>query len=182
MPSAHLQPHDYRPDLYPTVLETLSSSDSDDRATLADLMKGKTRGLELLAREGESGAPKPALVVPRSRGQLCVREELATMSGNQSGGFSLTLSFCCLTSLPLIAALVLCLSIGEWLRRAGGAGSQPSEGVPVGEPITPLFNGSKVLPFARLLHEDRAAGVSPESSDSLLEEIAASPSLRVQSW
>ena len=48
-------------------------------------------------------------------------------------------------------------------------------GVPVGEPITPLFNGSKVLPFARLLHEDRAAGVSPESSDSLLEEIAASP-------
>jgi len=71
--------------------------------------------------------------------------------------------------------MVLCLSIGEWLRRAGGAGSQPSEGVPVGEPITPLFNGSKVLPFARLLHEDRAAGVSPESSDSLLEEIAASP-------
>ena len=84
--------------------------------------------------------------------------------------------------------MVLCLSIGEWLRRAGGAGSQPSEGVPVGEPITPLFNGSKVLPFARLLHEDRAAGVSPEveeeSSDSLLEEIAASPlaPLRLQSW
>ena len=41
MPSAHLQPHDYRPDLDPTVSETLSSSNSDDRATLADLMKGK---------------------------------------------------------------------------------------------------------------------------------------------
>ena len=69
--------------------------------------------------------------------------------------------------------------VAESSRRAGGAGSQPSEGVPVGEPITPLFNGSKVLPFARLLHEDRAAGISPEveeeSSDSLLEEIAASP-------
>ena len=36
MPSTHLQPHDYRPDLDSTVSETLSSSDSDDRATLAD--------------------------------------------------------------------------------------------------------------------------------------------------
>ena len=66
----------------------------------------------------------------------------------------------------------------ESSRRAGGVGSQPSEGVPVGDPIIPPYNGSKVLPFARLLHEDRAAGVSPEveeeSSDSLLEEIAAS--------
>ena len=50
--SAHLRPHDYRPDLDPTGSETLSSSDSDDRATLADLMKGKTGGVELLAREG----------------------------------------------------------------------------------------------------------------------------------
>ena len=41
-PSAYLQPHDYRPDLDPTISETLSSSNSDDRATLADLMKGKT--------------------------------------------------------------------------------------------------------------------------------------------
>ena len=69
--------------------------------------------------------------------------------------------------------------VAESLRRAGGAGSQPSEGVPVVEPIIPPYNGSKVLPFARLLHEDRAAGVSPEVeeelSDSLLEEIAASP-------
>ena len=56
MPSAHLRPHDYRPDLYPTVSETLSSSDSDDRATLADLMKGKTGGVEPLAREG---SPRP---------------------------------------------------------------------------------------------------------------------------
>ena len=54
-PSAHLQPHDYRPDLDPTVSETLSSSDSDDRATLADLMKGKMGGVETLAREGSPG-------------------------------------------------------------------------------------------------------------------------------
>jgi len=66
-------------------------------------------------------------------------------------------------------------NVAESSRRAGGAGSQPSKGVTVGEPIIPPYNGSKVLPFARLLHEDRAAGVSPESSDSLLEEIAASP-------
>ena len=58
-PRSHLQSHDYRPDLDPTVSETLSSSDSDDRATLADLMKGKMGGVELLAREGSLG--------PRSR-------------------------------------------------------------------------------------------------------------------
>ena len=56
MPSAHLQPHDYRSDLDPTVSETLSNSDFDDRATLADLMKGKTGGVEPLAREG---SPEP---------------------------------------------------------------------------------------------------------------------------
>ena len=72
--------------------------------------------------------------------------------------------------------------------RAGGEGSNPLEEIPIGEPIIPPYNGSKVLLFARLLHEDRAAGVSPEveeeSSDSLLEEIAASPHppLRLQSW
>ena len=54
-PSAHLQPHDYRLDLDPTVSETPSSSDSDDRATLADLMKGKMGGVETLAREGSPG-------------------------------------------------------------------------------------------------------------------------------
>ena len=54
-PSAHLQPHDYRPDLDPTVSETPSSSDSDDRATLADLMKDKMGGVETLAREGSPG-------------------------------------------------------------------------------------------------------------------------------
>ena len=60
-------------------------------------------------------------------------------------------------------------------------GSQPSEEIPVGEPIIPHYNGSKVLPIARLLHADKAAGVSPEaeeaeeSGDSLLEEIIASP-------
>ena len=54
-PSAHLQPRDYRPDLDPTASETLSSSDSDDHAALVDLMKGKTGGVELLAREGSLG-------------------------------------------------------------------------------------------------------------------------------
>ena len=54
--SAHLQPHDYRPDLDPIVSETLSSSDSDDHATLADLMKGKMGRFEPLAREG---SPRP---------------------------------------------------------------------------------------------------------------------------
>ena len=57
-PSAHLQPHDYRPDLDPTVSETPSSSDSDDRATLADLMKGKMGGVETLAREDNCAEEK----------------------------------------------------------------------------------------------------------------------------
>ena len=64
MPSAHLRPHDYRPDLDPTILETLSSSDSDDRATLADLMKGKTGGVELFPREGSLG-PEASISCPK---------------------------------------------------------------------------------------------------------------------
>ena len=64
MPSAHLRPHDYRSDLEPTVSEALSSSDSDDRATLADLMKGKTGGVELLARE-ESPGPEAGISCPK---------------------------------------------------------------------------------------------------------------------
>ena len=58
---------------------------------------------------------------------------------------------------------------------------QPSEEIPVGDPIIPPYNGSKVLLVARLLHEDRTAGASPdleeeeESSDGLLVEITASP-------
>ena len=68
----------------------------------------------------------------------------------------------------------------ESSRRTGGVGSHPSEVIPVGEPIIPPYNGSNVLPVARLLHAGKAAGVSPnaeveESSDSLLEEIRASP-------
>ena len=70
-------------------------------------------------------------------------------------------------------------NVAESSRRSGGAGSQPSEEIPVGEPIVPPYNGSKVLPVARLLHEDRTAGASPgvdgESSDSILKEITASP-------
>ena len=54
-PSAHLQPHDYRPNLDPTVSETLSSSDFDDHATLAELIKGKTGGVGFLARQGSPG-------------------------------------------------------------------------------------------------------------------------------
>ena len=64
MPSAHLQPHYYRSDLDPTVLETLSSSDSDDHATLADLMKGKTGGVGLLAPEGSQG-PEASISCPK---------------------------------------------------------------------------------------------------------------------
>jgi hypothetical protein len=69
--------------------------------------------------------------------------------------------------------------MAESSRRAGGAGSRPSKAIPVGEPIVPPYNGSKALPFGRLLHKDRTAGAMPgvdkESSDSLLEEIRASP-------
>ena len=64
MPSAYLQPHDYRSDLDPTVSETLSSSNSDDRATLADLMKGKMGGVEILAREGSPG-PEAGISCPK---------------------------------------------------------------------------------------------------------------------
>ena len=63
-PRAHLQSHDYRPDLDPTVSETLSSSDSDNRATLADLMKGKTGGVELLACEWSPG-PEAGISCPK---------------------------------------------------------------------------------------------------------------------
>ena len=62
-----------------------------------------------------------------------------------------------------------------------GARLQSSKEIPVGEPIVPPYNGSKVLPVARLLHMDKTIGVSlddeevEESSDSLLEEIRASP-------
>ena len=70
--------------------------------------------------------------------------------------------------------------MGESSRRAGGAGAQPSEEIPVGEPIIPPYNGSKVLLVARLLHEERIAGASSdldgegESSDDLLDEITTS--------
>ena len=71
--------------------------------------------------------------------------------------------------------------MGESSRRAGEAGTRPPEEIPVGEPIIPPYNGSKVLPVARLLHEERTAGASPdlgeeeESSDNLLDEITAYP-------
>ena len=71
--------------------------------------------------------------------------------------------------------------MAESSRRTGRMGSQPSEEIPVGEPIIPPYNGSKVLPVARLLHVGKTTCVSldteevEESSDSLLEEIRASP-------
>ena len=71
--------------------------------------------------------------------------------------------------------------VAESSRRVGGTWLQSPEEIPVGEPIVPPYNGSKVLPVARLLHAGKTTGVSPdaegveESSDSLLEEIWASP-------
>ena len=107
------------------------------------------------------------------------------------------LVFCCLTSLSdfslghvpkhrrvveeRASAAAVPSAVAESSRRAGGAGLQSPEEIPVGEPFVPPYNGSKVLPLARLLHADKTTGVSPdageveESSDSLLEEIRASP-------
>ena len=71
--------------------------------------------------------------------------------------------------------------IAESSRRVGGTRVQSPEEIPVGEPFVPPYNGSKVLPLARLLHADKTTGVSPdaeeveESSDSLLEEIRTLP-------
>ena len=119
-----------------------------------------------------------------------------TMSGNQSGGFCLAFGFCCQTSLSDFSlgpvpkhrrvieerapAAAAPSDVVESSRRAGGAESQSLE-IPVGEPIVPPYNGLKVLLVARLLHAGKITGVSPdaeeveESSDSLLEEIRASP-------
>jgi hypothetical protein len=52
MPSAHLRPREFRLDLDPTISKTLSSSDSDDRVTLTELVKGKTGGIQSMLREG----------------------------------------------------------------------------------------------------------------------------------
>ena len=71
--------------------------------------------------------------------------------------------------------------VGESSRRAGEEGTQSSEEIPIGEPIIPPYNGSKVLPVARLLHEEGTAGASSdlegeeESSDDLVYEITATP-------
>ena len=79
-PSAHLQPHEFRPNLDPDVSETLSSSDSDDRVTLAELMKGKTGGVESLDCEGSpepeasTSCPKrPRTTVQKRRASLDIR-------------------------------------------------------------------------------------------------------------
>ena len=64
VPNAHLRPHDHRPDLDPTISETLSSSDSDDHLTLADLVRGKMGRVESLAREGSPG-PEAGTICPK---------------------------------------------------------------------------------------------------------------------
>ena len=72
-PSAHLRPHDYRPDLDPIILETLSGSDSDDRVPLVELLKGKEGRVESLSREGSpgpeagAGCPKNPRMTVRKR-------------------------------------------------------------------------------------------------------------------
>ena len=76
MPSAHLRPHDFSPDMDPTVSETLSSSDSDDRVTFADLVKGKTGGVESLARE-ESLGPEAGTSCPK-KPRTTVRKRMAS--------------------------------------------------------------------------------------------------------
>ena len=80
MPSAHLRPHDYRLDLNLTVSEALSSSDSDDRVIVAELMKGKAGGVETMSRErspepeaGTSCPKKPRTTVRKRRASSDVR-------------------------------------------------------------------------------------------------------------
>ena len=63
-PSAHLRPHEYWPNLDPTVSETLSSSDSDDRVPLAELVKEKMGGVGSFSREGSSG-PEAGISCPK---------------------------------------------------------------------------------------------------------------------
>ena len=59
--------------------------------------------------------------------------------------------------------------------------AQPSEEIPTGEPIIPPYNGSRILPVARLLHEEKPIGASAdlegegESSGDFVEEITTSP-------
>ena len=61
------------------------------------------------------------------------------------------------------------------------AASRHPEKILTGEPFIPSYNGSKFLPVARLLHDERTAGVTEElgeegeSSYGLLDEITAPP-------
>ena len=56
-------------------------------------------------------------------------------------------------------------------------GTQPSDDIPVGEPIVPPYYGSKVLPVAQVLHEEETIGASPgleeeeESSDTFWKKL-----------
>lgn len=61
-PSAHQPFHVHRPDVDPDIIEKLSDSDSDDHATLADILKDKSKGVdsgsELPIGEDASSCPK----------------------------------------------------------------------------------------------------------------------------
>ena len=81
-PSSHLPFVDSHPD--PAELDDLSGEDSDEGATLAEDVKDKA--VESLDRR-RALSPKPALVVLRSRGQLCGRGGLVVMLGNSSRCF-----------------------------------------------------------------------------------------------
>ena len=77
-PSAHLRPYEFRPDLDPGVSESLSSSDSNDRVTLAELVKGKTGGVKSMLREG---SPKPEV------GASCPKKPRTTVRKRRAGEY-----------------------------------------------------------------------------------------------
>ena len=87
-PSSHRPFIDSHPD--PVDLAALLDIDSDDDATFEEDVKGKAGAVESLNRE-RSPEPQAALVVPKSRGQLCVRGRPVVISGNQSSSLVLFL-------------------------------------------------------------------------------------------
>ena len=97
-PSSHRPFIDSHPD--PADFAELSDESSDEEP----LKRRRVR------------SPKPALVVPKNRGQLCARGGLVEISGNQSS--SLVQFFqcgwtCCSDIFVSVVALDSCLSKGE---------------------------------------------------------------------
>ena len=71
--------------------------------------------------------------------------------------------------------------VRETLRKSDGIAPQSSQEIPSGDPIILPYNGSKRLPVARLLYEEKPTG-APEvvagdggSDDNLVDEIMAYP-------